>query len=252
MRRCIEKARRHGFACAAIRRSGHFIAAGPYAMLAAEAGMIGFASSNVSPLMAPTGGLTRTFGTNPLAYAIPAARHFPLLFDMATSATAGHKVRMAALAGRQVAPGLIEDKQGQPTTDPQDYVDGGLILPVGGYKGYGLAMVVDALCGVLTGAGFARGASVTHGKTGQFFWALDVEQLMPRAEFLARMDEQIDQAKASARKEGVEEIMVPGERGQRRKQRLLEQGTVPLSATSWEVLAGECRTLGLELPAEVA
>lgn len=247
MRCCITKARAHGFACAGIRNSGHFIAAGPYAMLAAEAGMIGFAASNVTPLMAPTGGLTRTFGTNPLAYAVPAGRHFPVLFDMATSQTAGFKVRMAALEGREVAPGLIEDAQGRPTTNPYDYLNGGLILPVGGYKGYGLAMIVDVLCGVLTGAGFAWTAGVTHGKTGQFFWALDVEQFMPRAEFLARMDEQIEQVKASARKAGVAEIFVPGERGLWRKQQLLAQGTVPLSEVTWRVLEEDCSRLGIPM-----
>jgi LDH2 family malate/lactate/ureidoglycolate dehydrogenase len=253
MRLVAERARALGMACAGLRNSGHFIAAAPYVEQAAKAGLIGFACANVTPLMAPAGGLTRTFGTNPLAYAFPAATHDPLVFDMATSATAGFKVRLAALAGRTLPTGLIVDATGQPTTNPQDYLQGGLILPVGGehaaYKGYGLAMVVDALAGVLTGAPFARDAGVTDGKEGQFFLAIDPEIFLPRAEFLARMDAQIDQAKAARPLPGVAEILVPGERGQRRRRALLEQGTVPLGDVTWQTLEKTCAGLGVPLPA---
>jgi ureidoglycolate dehydrogenase (NAD+) len=252
MGRAIEKAKASGLACAGLRNSGHFIAAAPYVEMAARAGLIGFACANVTPLMAPVGGRTRTFGTNPLAYAFPAASHPPLIFDMATSATAGFKVRLAALQGRQLPPGLILNAAGEPTTNPQDYVNGGLILPLGGehaaHKGYGLAMVVDALAGVLTGAEFARSAGVTHGKEGQFFLALDPEVFMPRDEFLRRMDAQIEQAKASERLPGVDEILVPGERGQRRRQRLLESGAAPLGQITWQVLERTCRELDVPLP----
>lgn len=248
MRRCIATAREHGVAAAGIRHSGHFIAAAPYAAMAAEAGMIGFASSNTPPLMAPTGGLTPTLGTNPMAYAIPAGRHDPVVMDMATSATAGFKVRMAAKEGRTLEEGLITDAEGNPTTDPNDFVKGGLILPAGGYKGYGLAMVVDALAGVLTGAGFALDGGVTKGKCGQFFWALDVELFMPRAEFVARVDQQIDEIKASRKKAGVPEIFVPGERGQRRRRELRAAGVAPLNEIGWKVLEDECARAGAPVP----
>ncbi|MDQ3703229.1 MAG: Ldh family oxidoreductase [Chloroflexota bacterium] len=240
MRRIIAKAGQGGMACAGLRNSGHFIAAAPYVEMAARAGLIGFACANVTPLMAPPGGKTRTLGTNPLAYAFPAAGHDPLVFDMATSATAGFKVRLAALAGQEMAPGLILDAAGHPTTDPQQYVSGGLILPVGGehaaHKGFGLAMVVDALAGVLTGAGFATGAGVTHGKEGQFFLALDPELFLPGDEFRRRMAEQIEQIKGAEPLPGIDEIMVPGERGQRRRRALLAAGTVPLGAVTWQTL----------------
>jgi len=248
MRRCIAAAKQHGIACAGIQRSGHFVAAAPYAVMAAEAGMIGFASSNTPPLMAPTGGLTRVLGTNPLAYAIPAGRHDPVVMDMATSAAAGYKVRMAAKEGRRVPEGLITDREGRPSTDPNDFVNGGLILPAGGHKGFGLALVVDTLAGVLTGAGFARSGGVTNGQCGQFFWSLDVDMFMPRAEFLARVDEQIDQIKASKPAAGASEVLVPGERGQRRRRELQQAGRVPLNAVAWEVLADECRRAGVTVP----
>ncbi|HEX2186266.1 MAG TPA: Ldh family oxidoreductase, partial [Chloroflexota bacterium] len=249
MTRIIAKAKQHGLACAGLRHSGHFIAAAPYVEMAAREGLIGFACANVTPLMAPSGGKTRTFGTNPLAFAFPTGTRGAVVFDMATSATAGFKVRLAALQGKTLPPGLILDAAGNPSTDPQAYLDGGLILPLGGehaaYKGYGLAMVVDALAGVLTGAGFARSAGVTHGKEGQFFLALDPQLFLPADEFLQRMDEQVEQAKSAEPLPGVEEILVPGERGQRRRAELLARGTVPLGEISWQTLLKTCAELGV-------
>lgn len=252
MRRIIAKASMAGMACAGLRNSGHFIAAAPYVEQAARAGFIGFACANVTPLMAPVGGRSRTFGTNPLAYGFPAATHDPLIIDMATSATAGFKVRMAALQGKQMAPGLILDAAGRPTTNPRDYVTGGLILPVGGeqaaHKGYGLAMAVDALAGVLTGAGFARGAGVTDGKEGQFFMVIDPAIFGDRDEFLQRIDEQIAQTKSSERLPGVNEILVPGERGQRRRRDLLTRGAVPLGDVTWQTVEKTAAELGVTPP----
>jgi LDH2 family malate/lactate/ureidoglycolate dehydrogenase len=252
MRRAVGKAKEHGIACAGLRNSGHFIAAAPYVEQAAREGVIGYACANVTPLMAPPGGKTRTFGTNPLAYAFPAGRHDPVVFDMATSATAGFKVRLAALQGKSMEPGLILDKAGEPTTDPKEYLNGGLILPVGGehaaHKGFGLALVVDALAGVLTGAQFGRSAGISDGKEGQFFLAIDPEVFQPREQFLQRMDEQIDQVKAGERLSGVDEILVPGERGQRRRRELLAQGTVPLGEITWQTMDKVCGELGVEMP----
>ena len=253
MQRAVRKAKQTGMACAGLRNSGHFIAAAPYVELAAREGLIGFACANVTPLMAPPGARTRTFGTNPLAYAFPVAGRDPVVFDMATSATAGFKVRLAALAGKAMAPGLILDKEGVPTTDPKQYVDGGLILPMGGehalHKGFGLAQVVDALAGVLTGAQFGRGAAVNQGKEGQFFMAIDPEVFLPRNEFMARMAEQVAQVKAAEPLPGTGEVLVPGERGQRRRRELRERGTVPLGDVTWQTLEKTLGDLGVALPA---
>lgn len=256
MRRVIAKARETGLACAGLKRSGHFIAAAPYVELAAREGLIGFACANVTPLMAPPGGKTRTFGTNPLAYGFPVAEGTgggdPVIFDMATSATAGFKVRLAALRGESLLPGLILDVEGRPTTDPQAYLQGGLILPVGGehalHKGFGLAMAVDALAGVLTGAHFGRDAAVNDGKEGQFFLAIDPSIFMSPAEFRSRMDELVRQVKATEPLPGTSEILVPGERGQRRRRALLERGSVPLGEVTWQTLERVCGSLDIALP----
>jgi LDH2 family malate/lactate/ureidoglycolate dehydrogenase len=253
MRWCIERAReRQGMAVAAIR-DWQLLVAGPYARLAAEAGLIGFACTNFTALVAPPGGRTAVFGTNPLAYGLPAERHPPVVLDVATTVTSMQKVRVAAQQGEPMPEEVIFDAAGRPTTDPADFLKGGLMAPLGNphapHKGFGLALFIDALSGVLSGAGFARG--VATGAPGNFLWALDVEAFLPRREFLARMDAQIDQIKQGERLPGVEELLVPGERGQQRRLDLTDRGVVPLAPASWQMLAAGCESLEAPLPAVI-
>ncbi|MBV9169161.1 MAG: Ldh family oxidoreductase [Chloroflexi bacterium] len=245
---CVQRARERGVATAAIQRSGHFIAAAPFVTRAARAGCIGVAAANVSPLMAPPGGRTRTLGTNPFAFAAPTGGDFPLVFDMATTAIAGFKVRLAAREGRQLEPGLIADAQGRPSDDPRDFLQGGLLLPVGGHKGFGLALMVEVLAGVLSGASFGADAGVTNGREGHFFLALNPDVFMTHDEFIQRMDELVRQVKAGERAEGVQELFVPGERGQRRAAELRRSGQVPLDAQGWSTLQEVCGSVDLEPP----
>ena len=251
MQWCIERAReRKGMVAAAVR-DWQLLVAAPYARLAAEAGLIGFACTNFIPLVAPPGGRTAVFGTNPLAYAIPAQRHPPVVLDIATTVSSVQKVRVAAQQGQPMAEGVIFDRTGQPITDPGEFLQGGLMAPLGyplvPHKGFGLALLIDALSGVLSGAGFARG--VATGAPGNFLWALDVEAFLPRQEFLQRMDTQLDHIKAGERLPGVDELIVPGERGQRRYLELTARGEVPLSPASWHVLVTSCQLLAVPLPA---
>jgi LDH2 family malate/lactate/ureidoglycolate dehydrogenase len=251
MRWCIERAReRSGMAVAAVR-DWQLVVAGPYARLAAEAGMIGFACTNFVPLVAPPGGRTPVLGTNPLAYGIPAGRHPPVVLDMATTVISLQKVRVAAREGASLPDGVALDRAGFPTTEPQELLDGGSMAPLGSphapHKGFGLALLVDALAGVLSGAGFALG--VGDGAPGCFLWALDPEAFMPRREFLARMDAQIEQITQGERCSGVDELLVPGERGERRHLELTDRGVVPLSPASWQVLTTSCDALAVPVPA---
>jgi LDH2 family malate/lactate/ureidoglycolate dehydrogenase len=248
---CIERARElRGMAVAAVR-DWQLLVAAPYARLAAEAGLIGFACTNFIPLVAPPGGRTAVVGTNPLAYGIPAGRHPPVVLDVATTVSSLQKVRIAAQAGQPMPEGVIFDRAGHPTTDPREMLAGGLMAPLGNphapHKGFGLALFVDALSGVLSGAGFAQG--MAGGAPGNFLWALDVAAFMPREEFLARMDAQIDQVQGGERLAGVEELLVPGVRGQRRAAALSARGIVPLAPASWQILATSCGSLGVPLPA---
>jgi LDH2 family malate/lactate/ureidoglycolate dehydrogenase len=260
MRWCVERARaRGGIACAAVRHAGHVIASAPYVELAAREGLVGFACANADPMMAAPGGRTKVVGNNPLAFAAPAGRHEPLLFDMATSATAGQKMRLAALAGQTVPEGLIADSQGQPTTDPRAFwppaapIMAGALLPLGwppaGHKGFGLALLVEVLAGVLAGGGFGQTARVVAGDTGQFYWALDVRPFLPLEEFRARVDALADQIKAGERLAGVDEVLVPGERGQRRRAARLAEGVIPLAEESWGQFVKGCQAAGVTPPA---
>lgn len=253
MRWCIERAReRKGMAVAAIR-DWQLLVAGPYARLAAEAGLVGFACTNFIPLVAPPGGRTAVFGTNPFAYGLPAQRHPPVVLDVATTVTSMQKVRLAAQQRKPMPEGTIFDQAGRPTTDPEEFFKGGFLAALGSphaaHKGFGLALFVDALSGVLSGAGFAQG--VARGAAGNFLWALDVEAFLPREEFLARMDVQIDQIKGGERVSGVQELLAPGERGHRRYLHFAARGVVPLAPASWEILATRCESLGTALPAQV-
>jgi LDH2 family malate/lactate/ureidoglycolate dehydrogenase len=250
MRWCIERAReRKGIAAAAVR-DWQLLVAAPYARLAAEAGLIGFTCTNFVPLVAPPGGRTAVLGTNPFAYGLPAERHQPVVLDVATTVSSMQKVRLAAQQDTPLPEGVIFDRAARPTTDPRELLEGGLMAPLGHphapHKGFGLALFIDALGGVLSGAGFARG--VAGGAPGNFLWALDVEAFGPREQFLARMDAQIDQIKQSERLAGVDELLVPGERGQRRYLELTGRGMVPLAPTSWQVLATGCQSLAVPLP----
>jgi LDH2 family malate/lactate/ureidoglycolate dehydrogenase len=254
---CIERAReRKGMAVAGVRNS-QLIVPGFYARMAAEAGLIGFACANAIPMVAPPGGRTPTFGSNPLAYAIPAGRHPPVVLDVATTTGAAFKVRLAAQGNRPVPEGMILDHEGRPTTDPNEFVRGGLMAPLGSpaapHKGFGLALVVDALAGVLTGASFARDFASEPATAGNAtFWALEVEAFLPREEFLARMEAQFDQVKAGERLAGVDELFVPGERSHRRYQELTTSGTAPLSVPTWDALTQACASLSISPPPALA
>ena len=248
MRWCVERAAERGMAAAGLRRSGHFVAAAPYPTEAAQQGFIALATANVTPLMPPPGGRTRTLGTNPFCFAAPSGGEHPIVFDMATTAIAGFKVRVAALEGRTLPDGLVANASGEPTNDPGEFLKGGLLLPVGGHKGFGMALLVEILAGVLTGAQFGAGASVTNGKEGQFFLAINPEMFMSRDEFTSRMTELARHIRSSETIEGVNQIVLPGERGQRRAATYRAEGQVPLNPLGWKVLTEVCESVAVEAP----
>lgn len=248
MRWCTEKAKARGMATAGIQNSGHFVAAAPYPTEAAQAGVIALCAANVVPLMPAPGGRSRALGTNPICFAAPTGGDHPLVFDMATSAISGFKVRVMAQQGKTLEPGLLVDKDGVPSTDPNDLDKGGMVLPVGGYKGFGMAMVVEILAGVLTGAQFGANAGVVNGKEGHWFMAIDPSVFMPREQFVSRMDELVAHVKGGQKIEGVNEIVYPGERGQRRAAEVTRAGKVALDSVAWRTLQEVCNPVGAPLP----
>ncbi|HUE76283.1 MAG TPA: Ldh family oxidoreductase [Chloroflexota bacterium] len=204
----IEKAREHGVGLVGLRNSHHCGAMAYWAMMALPADCIGFATTNAGMNMAPWGGVDKIIGNNPFAVAIPTNRDWPMVLDMATSVVAGGKLDIASIRGQKIPLDWALGPDGQPTDDPRQ-ARLGTLLPVGGPKGYGMAVMLDVLAGVLTGARF--GGGLGPGGSGQFFMAIRVDAFMPVVEFKSRMDEMIDQINHSTRAEGVERIYVPGE-----------------------------------------
>jgi LDH2 family malate/lactate/ureidoglycolate dehydrogenase len=253
MRWCIKRAReRKGMAVAAVR-DWQLLVAAPYARLAAEAGLVGFVCTNFNALVAPPGGRRAVLGTNPFAYGLPTLQRPPVVLDIATTTVAMQKVRIAAEQGEPMPEGLIFDRLGLPTTDTAAFFEGGSLAPLGSphapHKGFGLALFIDALSGVLSGAAFGQG--VATGAPGNFLWALDVEAFLPRREFLARMDELVVQVKEGERAPDVDELLVPGERGERRCRELTGRGVVPLEPAGWQILTSCCEALAVPLPIAV-
>jgi LDH2 family malate/lactate/ureidoglycolate dehydrogenase len=208
MQLAIERAQEHGIGAIGLRRSRHCGAMAYWAIQALAANCIGFATTNAGLNMAPTGGRDKIVGNNPLAIAVPTNRAWPMVLDMATSVVAGGKLDVAAIRGEKIPLDWATDANGNPTDDPV-VARKGLLLPVGGPKGYGLALMLDVLAGVLTGARFGGGLGPPG--SGQFFLVLGVEGFMPIEEFKIRMDEVIDQLHESSIAPGSHRIYVPGE-----------------------------------------
>lgn len=243
---CIAKAKRVGIAMAGVCNSSHFGAAGYYARMAAEQDLIGFAASNSYPVMAPPGSITQTHGNNPFAFAMPSGERPPIVLDMATSVVSQGKIKKYVEEGCRIPLGWASDREGNPTDDPGAVF---FMLPLGegGYKGYGLAVVMDALAGVLTGSLFARKFTSGPGSRGcgHFFMALDPALFLPLDDFKKRMDEMLGQIKdAKVPLGSTEPIYYPGERSFARKEKRLKEG-IPLLGSTLKVLDRLSDDLGL-------
>jgi L-2-hydroxycarboxylate dehydrogenase (NAD+) len=213
----ISKARQCGVAWVGSRLSNHAGPASLYARMALPHDMVGmyFAVGNANHLP-PWGGLDMLLSTNPIAVAVPAGEEPAVVLDMATTVAAYGKVKAKAQRGEQMPVGWMIDRQGQPLTDPKR-ADEGFLMPIGGYKGYGLAMVVGLLAGTLNGA--AMGTEVidfnkdqaTVTNTGQAILVIDPDAFGEVDAFKARVDKLIRELRASERMPGVDRIWMPGE-----------------------------------------
>ena len=192
IREAISLAKEEGLGLAACRDSNHFGAAAPYTLMVCRERLIGVASTNAFPTMAPTDGLDPLVGNNPLAIGIPTGGAFDFLLDMGMSVSSRGRIRAMAAREEETPPDWALDKKGQPTTDPMKALQG-LVLPVGRHKGYGLAVALDILCGVMTGAGFGTGVKSLFQdwdqpqKIGHLFITIDPCRFMPWDEFCLRM-----------------------------------------------------------------
>ena len=211
----IEKAKLYGIGSVAVRNSHHFGACAYWVQMALSHQMIGIATTNGGPIMAPWGGVTKTTGNDPIGVAIPAGDERPIVLDMATTIVAGGKLDMLAHEGKKIPFGWALDRDGRPTDDPAAG-RAGLLLPIGEHKGYGLTVVFEILSAVLGGANVGRdvpppGDVSTGMNVGHYFQAINVAHFMPVERFEARVDEFIRQLKSSELAPGVDRILLPGE-----------------------------------------
>lgn len=253
MEEAIAIARETGIGVAAVRRSTHFGMAACYPMQAIAAGMIGIVYTNSSPALPPWGGRAPFFGTSPMAYGVPAGEEEPFLLDMAMTVLARGNVFVARSRGERIPPGLALDAEGRPTTDPDAFLAGGSMLAFGGVKGASLSFLMDILGGVLTGASFAGAVGNPHADfdrpqgTGHLLAALDPARLMPIETFRARMDHLIREVKRQPRADGVDEILIPGEREARHMRAALRDGIV-LGPELAAALRAEAERTGVAAP----
>lgn len=218
MRLAMEKAAAAGVGLVALRNSNHYGAAAYYATMALERDMIGFSATNVLPSMPPTGGREARVGNNPLALAFPAAEEPPVVLDMATSRSSWGVLFTAAQAGRPLPEGCFLDAAGQPTVDPQAVLAGGALLPIADYKGYGLALCLGLLTGLLSDGSFDTDLPHPYkfldqaGRNAFFMGALRIDQFLPPERFKARVDEVVRLLRSTPRAPGVDRIYLPGEK----------------------------------------
>jgi LDH2 family malate/lactate/ureidoglycolate dehydrogenase len=213
----IKKASASGLAWVGSFNGNHAGAAAVYSTMPVAHDMIGLymtvANANVMP---PWGGVERTLGTNPISVAIPAGEEPPIALDMATTVSSHGKIKLAAQKGDSIPVGWMVDRNGQPLTDPRRSEEG-FLLPIGGYKGYGLNVVIGMLAGVLNGAFFGRNVVdcskdlMTPSNSGHVIFVMRVDNFRPVDEFKCEMDRVIREIRESERMNGVNRIWLPGE-----------------------------------------
>ena len=245
MEMAIKKAADYGVGMVSVIHSQHIGAGAYYVTMAKEQDMIGIALTNTPALMAPWGGKQAMVGNNPYAVCIPAGEEYPVLLDMAFSQVALGKIMLALAKGEKIPEGWAQDKAGKPTEDPQSAMDG-LLLPAGGYKGYGQAVIVDLLAGLLPGAAFSAGVVSmakepgTPQNSGQMYIAVDISAFRCLEAFKRDMDEYIRAMRNSPKADGVADIFLPGEQSWRRMEESLREGICfPQTVLTEAAVAGD-------------
>ena len=237
----ISKAQTTGIGWVGARHSNHAGPASLYAMMPLKRDMIGvYVAVGSANHLPPWGGSEMLLSTNPIAVAVPAGRHPPIILDMATTVAAYGKVKTAAQRGEMMPEGWMIDRQGKPLTDPKRAAEG-FLLPIGGPKGYGLSLIFGILAGTLNGAAFGRNVvdfnadSKTTTNTGHFIIALDIKAFTDPDTFKAGIDIVWEEMKSSPRLPGYDEIRLPGERLARVSQER-SNGGIPLAPPLRQVL----------------
>jgi len=250
MRLTIEKAKSANVAAATVFRQGHIGRVASYTLMAAREGMIGIATadSGRSPkAVAPFGGREARLGTNPISIAMPSDLEGPLYLDMATSAAAAGKIALAVARNEPVPDGWVIGSDGRPTNDPRQLRQGGALLPLGGpeggYKGTGLAVMVEILCGLLTGLGFGVEPTGRH-NDGCFMAVFNVAAFRDLATFKKEVTDFALYLKDTPKAQGFTEVFYPGEVEFKKEQDRRKNG-VPIEDATWKRLVDLAATYGI-------
>jgi L-2-hydroxycarboxylate dehydrogenase (NAD+) len=257
----MDMAEKAGSGWVSVCNTNHFGIAGYYVLQALDRDLIGWAMTNTTKLVAPLWGAERMLGTNPIAIGFPSKDEPPIVLDMATCAAAYGKIEIARRRGEDVPSGWCIDSQGRSTTKPDDMIDGGALLPLGsdrergGHKGYGLAVMVDMLCGPLSGANWGPFAppfalrqeipkrSVGKG-IGHFFGAMRIGGFIDPDSFKRQVDEYIRVFRATKPAPGTTGPLIPGD-PEREAEKLRREKGVPLLLPVLEDLREISRKTGI-------
>jgi LDH2 family malate/lactate/ureidoglycolate dehydrogenase len=259
----IETARNSGVGICSIRNSNHFGIAGFYTEMAARADMIGMAFSNTAALGVPTNARNAFFGTNPIAFAAPGENGDLFSLDMATTTVTRGRIEIAEREGKKIPRGWAVGKDGKATDDPVSlledmlYLRGGGLLPLGGegtvsggYKGYGLAVMVDILCALTSGGTFGaevRDSPETSARVCHFLLALRIDLFRDPAEFKKDLSRMLTALSSATPAEGADRVYYAGLKSRETEQECARLG-VPVAANVWETLKETARRLGVSIP----
>jgi LDH2 family malate/lactate/ureidoglycolate dehydrogenase len=256
LKAALPVARESGIAGVAVRNSNHFGTAAYYCQMACREGMALIATTNSPPGIAPWGGRKAYFGTNPIAFGFPTREEPPVIVDMSSSVVARGRIIQATREGEPIPEGWATDEEGMETTDAGAALEGA-VLPLGGAKGYALALAVEVMSGVLSGAAFGPGVNNLYrdgappADVGHCFILLDVSRWIALEEYYDRMEQFLVEIKASPLARDAEEILYPGERRHRTYLENASRG-IALPVTVKQELEGLAREYHLEFPATVA
>lgn len=249
MDEAIDFAEETGSGFISVTNSHHIGTAAYFTRHAAKQGHIGLCMTHAGQNVVPFGGTEPYFGTNPISISIPREDDFPITLDMATSVKAKSAVALAKKRGEEVPDHWIIDQDGEPTTDPSEFHG---LRPMGGPKGYGLAFMVEALCGILADTVFGKEVPSSDEQLSSsqdlahFLGAIDLRAFANLTEFTERLNVMVDELKREPTREGLDEILVPGEPEHRTKQQRTEEG-IPFSAEEWDDLKTLADEYGVDL-----
>ena len=246
----IDKAKSMGVSVVGVRNLGHVGMLAYYMKKVVAHGFIGFSCVNAPAVMIPWGGKENMFGTNPMSIGFPMDKGEPIILDMATSGIARFKINVAARRGKKIPEGVALDKDGKPTTDAQEALEG-FLLPFDGYKGYGLVLAIEVLSSALLGALQSKYIEKHASTQGGFFIAvIDIRRLRDYEEYRKDIAHLVANVKSCPPMDGFEEVLVPGEIEDREAEKRIKDG-IPIEDTTWQELIKVAQELNIKPPDEL-